>query len=833
MSFEGVLSADPEAIDGNRYRLFEAMAAANVALPVTSISGSSILHESIPRFLDANGIGLKDFAESRLGEIEQDSEEGIVVLPYKWTQFAARRECRPEYVAVARQILESGKDSEQERRRNEELAAKTSWNPAARLSCLSWLSYAICARQAGGYDQTAVLRAYILISQTDSTTALTLLQRMHEGLPGWPPVKDFFQGDYSRILGVIASVVMSSGGKRDYSEGDINQRLFAAFRNSRLDDVLALSETEIHNSLKDATPYSPVHGLRAYALARTGRMDEAWSLVTPMIPHLPSMTKSDQCELLHLLSEMMEREGRFPLAVRYLLQERALNPPTLDRRLHNRHHLYDTLLLAEPVDMALATAIAEEGFVLAREAADKEMIRLFAEILALRSCLDLDREKLTYTVDLLGGGPDIADMPSVILADILKGVFGDEEPEFDAISIERIRSISTGEDAAAAIACYLLGTADSISPEDRTHFLHRGATVAGGYIYESCSKAIFTEYWRLGKVADLKIWADANSSRDGMAVIVDLARVGIALTEADDSGVEEHLAMALACSDFQNLSSLIPGLWESVPESLRAKAIDSALRLLVGHVQSSLLPDGFQAESRLNGVTLIQSLNRIDYIFSFVDAPPLWIRDLFEWAASRAWDREDLHAAATSQEHLCTLLARIREVSAGELANAMGWLATLYKQLGRISEAELLYQRSIELGAGKMDKDEMGSVIERYGNLLHQVGDYEAAADMQWKSVRVRRMPRGLPDFPDSVEMIRTALSLEDITDGEKLSAWSLQAANLANCLKAAGFEEYAHEAIRCADSALERASNLLDSPEADYNFRAAALMLDKLRRHL
>jgi hypothetical protein len=188
------------------------------------------------------------------------------------------------------------------------------------------------------------------------------------------------------------------------------------WRQGRSDDVLTITTPLLGSGPAENQSSFDIAKFHAYALARTGCIAEALATIAPEIPRLGDLPLWDQCELVHLLGEIMQRQGRIALTVHYLMHERALNSPALDRRLHNRRHLYNAIREAHPGDLELALQIAREGLGLAREADDEDMARFFADQLAWTACFTVDTSRLRATLDTIGGDPELTSSRPVALA---------------------------------------------------------------------------------------------------------------------------------------------------------------------------------------------------------------------------------------------------------------------------------------------------------------------------------------------------------------------------------------------------------------------------------
>jgi tetratricopeptide (TPR) repeat protein len=201
----------------------------------------------------------------------------------------------------------------------------------------------------------------------------------------------------------------------------------------------------------------------------------------------------------------------------------------------------------------------------------------------------------------------------------------------------------------------------------------------------------------------------------------------------------------------------------------------------------------------------------------------------FVTTSEHLWDRDEIEAAAQARRIACRFFEIAGATS--ELAVELGWLGTLEKQLGRTAAAETLYQRAVALGEEDLDVEQLASLVGRYANLLHQLGQRQAALALQWRATCL--LSAGLDrDEPLTEDGLGKLPAQEpEVSLGNRMG-WLLQLANLANCLFDTGQPALADQALAPAEV---RFAELAGSAKAvdEKHVRAAADMLVRVRSRL
>jgi tetratricopeptide (TPR) repeat protein len=332
--------------------------------------------------------------------------------------------------------------------------------------------------------------------------------------------------------------------------------------------------------------------------------------------------------------------------------------------------------------------------------------------------------------------------------------------------------------------------------------------------------------WEQGNLPELKRHA-GNWLSSPLPFLRARAHLGLAVVSLED-GAEatavEHLAIATAFADPAELMESMPGALASFPQPSLIRAGDLTLELLREYVWTVIADDAPPDDSKLTGMTAIEALDRVARYLGLLDTVDERNLSFFYLVSERAWDSEDLDTAIVAREHLCAMLTKIGSAR-GSRAREIGWLATLYKQRGRISEAETLYQHAIELGTSVLDAAELSSIIGRYGNLLHEITDYDAAVHVQWNAIRTRKPHLDLPEFPSDAGSLQRALGPEGIPDTEA-PEWALDLANLTNCFQAAGYLDLAKVTLGYAKRAEEAGLRMVKDPGSHPNPSHAQWMI-------
>jgi hypothetical protein len=359
-----------------------AMASHPFALPVSAGRGESFLGLAVPPALGAEP--LVETAFSGVAGTLVQAEGTVVCLPYRTTQLIARAETSPRAV-MAMRVFEIQKRDTWERPQSEPFGG-----PLRRQICLTWLTLAVAARQVGVMDPLAISQALLLVGGEDAAAAAILAEYLRDGLPTWESLGVEMASVYE---GVAADQrTYATSGEDSETRTDQALRALKARKPDGVFEIFGNQELSTFEERKAA----------AYALARTGESSEARALVLPDIRAMGQMSRFDRCELLHLLAHIAELDGHRELAIQHMLEERALNPPRPDVRLHNRIHLLD--LLAERADVDLHLALAEEALPLAVELEQRDDLQRTVQTLVVLTVM-LREHRLADTVTLIESYP--------------------------------------------------------------------------------------------------------------------------------------------------------------------------------------------------------------------------------------------------------------------------------------------------------------------------------------------------------------------------------------------------------------------------------------------
>ena len=336
---------------------------------------------------------------------------------------------------------------------------------------------------------------------------------------------------------------------------------------------------------------------------------------------------------------------------------------------------------------------------------------------------------------------------------------------------------------------------------------------------------LFTALWEQNDIVGLTKYAEASVSRPSLLAPAHLA---LAIATEVNGGTEveaaEHLALAAAFADLTDLTRIMPGALKSFQACHIGPNRGTAQQIALSPHPRAPRRRRVLRRTYAGGPGAVEALDRHSRYLSLAEQPDEGSLILFRWASERAWVSRRVDTAIVARQHLCSMLTKLGPSAQDRLAMETGWLAMLLKQQGRISEAEALYQQSIELGKGIITAVEMSSIIGRYANLLHQAGDFGAAVHLQWQAVRARKPHLELAEFPD-LQALDQALTPAGIQDADA-SRWALLLANLTNCLKDSGHAELGSAALVSTKVALAHASGISQDPASDHNFREVLRML-------
>ncbi|MEU9630696.1 tetratricopeptide repeat protein [Streptomyces luteogriseus] len=815
--------------------------AVNLALPLIGFQTDTVSAVPVPEFRWGSRKAFLSLACTKAVEVAAAGENAAYALAFPWVQLAVRHTLSARDVCMFRSATllsdeespggsgpRKGTDTpgRPEHSGEAESNGTTSWNNATKLACLSWLAYAVAARQIGLIDSEALRCGLRIVSALSRSAALLLMEALQHGLPEWEPLGDSARTLYEAIINEWAH------WDRDVQDSLEDRSQLAAYTESLLHMGRSAEVLELTDPL--VTEGSGELGLeltknRAYALTRQGRPTEAMASVAPLIARLGRMDLWNQCELLHLLGDLSEGQGRQERAVRYFLDERALNPPALHRRLHNRHHLYTAVQACPSVDRALALDIALEGLELARQAENTKQVVFFAEqAVATAQRGDGWRARLARVLAAVGDDPALISSRRVTLGRALQDL---KPGGYDQMASERFRELAAGTDQVAAEASHFFAQLEGIPLAERIEVLQAGANLETRAA-SGCAALLLGLRWQQEDFEALAELADLGEVREDFRAASHLALARVTYAKGDIPDTIEHAARANALTDISALARSLSVNLDFLSNEMMEKAEQRTGDLLIAQIKHLL--GNNEGEPPLPDVSLVEALDGIAQYESEPDVPVhLSIENVLRWASEAAWDRGELQPATVARHHLCDLLARAGPRRRGDLAHELSWLATLLKQQGRVGEAETLFQQAAELGRGVLDPLLHANVIGRYGNLLHQIGEYEAAVHVQWQAVRSLRPELGLPERPTEVDTHALSAALAPRgTSYQETVFWAQLLTNLTNCLKDAGHVVLASAIWLRAAKALEFSLPYVQDPDHDATVLEVEHTLTELARY-
>jgi tetratricopeptide (TPR) repeat protein len=545
-------------------------------------------------------------------------------------------------------------------------------------------------------------------------------------------------------------------------------RALALMHSGEHSEALDLTETLVSSGDKGIDALSA----RAYALARNGRVDEARAITLALLPQLPALDQYNQCELLHLLGDVEERSGRLELAIRYFLEERRLGSPASHRNLHNRDHLLG-LLEREGREPSLRIAVASEGLALSREASSSDKISYFADRLARAALDEQDARAKSAALSVLESQPDLRTIRSVryALAEKDLDVHG-----FESVEAE-LRELAEGKDSVAAWSSFLLA-AHIEDTTQRQAILERAAELPGLY-GTVCAALGLDALWKADRLDDLERMASRAVELDPTCSEAHAALARCAMERGELAQAQALFARAM-CTAPTGYLTVDPQAFDAMfPPAFVEASFEETRQLLSAHVHCLL--DSQMSECPLPGVSFNKALDRITFFHRESPEPDRQTISFLEDLSEEAWDRNRLDFAASARRHLCDLVRAHRGALLDVLASQLGWLATIVKQDGRFSEAEHLFQEAIEIGRASLEPSELASLTGRYGNLLHQIGNYRIAAVVQWRAL-ASWCRIATPDALPTADEMRMAVESAR-PDASELVRFTLLCCNMTNCL--------------------------------------------------
>ncbi|MGB3439812.1 MAG: hypothetical protein WBA97_13770 [Actinophytocola sp.] len=691
------------------------------------------------------------------------------------------------------------------------------------------------------------------------------MRGLKTGLPAWPQIHEELIENYTTLEDALVDVDQQSveaDEDHDTWFGWTRRALAAlhAGEPGRVLDVVAAARTR----LGDDVPRT-LRRTEAYALARTGHPDQALTLALADVKNLPMMSRFDQAEMLHLLGDLAEHRGRLGQAIRYLLNERTVNPPVQAGRLHNRLHLMNLLLTSEtPAHRAMAATVASEGLAMARQL-DTDPTP-FADALLRLALNSSISGNLDEVLSVVGADGSASLTTLAIGADAVSRGEGQK-------AVAALTPLLKGKSTIAAHAALLLGSGPLTGPE-RTAVLRLGSEIVDGRRYRFlCTWLLFDAYWADGQhealVEVARDHLDNELPRVAGAARMALGAVALTRGEHDDAVRWYGEAVVLAGLEVleeplgRNVLARYPEQLYQVgaennellraritaeaagrkPEGVAARvglveAIDAWAEMfysgsLAGELVD-LIEDAVKRQRTPEAAdavaTRLEAL-RSDMRRRSVDAPyddtAAEAAKFLTWVSERLWDHEKLEAALAARGHACRLHHELDDHAS--LALELGWMGAIARQAGRPGEAEAIYQRAIAIGATALPPSEQAFVIGRYGNLLHQQGDFAAAVHQQWRAVCVLSgtfRPLTVESLAELDDVPRAA-DPTDAVDEHQQCRWALLLVNLANCLLAIHSPLFP-STIDLAETAYAAAHRL--HTKQDNNMRTIDGLLNQLR---
>ena len=783
------------------------------ALPLVTLDSDEFMHVTAPRLWTVPRGYLEELGKNDGIHIVA-FEEVHALRMRRRDQVAMRQRMKPEAVVVADHLRRRLRQPE-----TLELGVNARWNAGTRGVCAAWLAIAVAYRQVGLINPAALRAALFILNLVDRGAAVLLSRTLMAGLPGWLPLADSSVADqYQQETALWQRLHHQSDDSDELdTPSDTASYALALMHAGRHSKALAVTERLVQQLQSitrgaDLEERNNVITTHAYVLARNGRAGEALALVVPEIRNLRRLSLYDQCEFLHLLGDLMHYQKKFAAAITYFLQERALRPPALHRRLHNRSHLLD-MLIRHRRDPDLITQVAVEGLALAYAAQAASDVEKFAATLADHTHL-LTEQQRRNILDGLGDKFASAGQPAAVLARIALDTTPDEP--LDAQQRAVLESHLGAAGTLKAFACFRLAMQPGAPAEEMIRLLRLGAEEPGRHGHY-CRFALLDALWEVEDWPGLAEHARQLLPTYPAEGGVHAALGASAYQDGRRSDAIEHLARAFCYTSAFDLIGRMPKLLAMVQEAgnflpeVNARTMSMLVEL------ANQLEDGMDtAETALPGMSLTDVIDRVYEYNKYEDPLDHRVIDTLIAMSETAWDRADYPVAISARRRACQLIEKIGDTA--RLATELGWLATLTKQAGNIEEAMSLYQRAIAAGRDCLSPTEDSSLLGRYANLLHHIGAYEPAVRTQWLAVLAQKQQFRDPEnpFPPAPETLDAELSPDGL-DAMELTRWPLLIVNFANCLESAGYYELAARALRAAVTAIEAANAaipwLMESP--------------------
>jgi tetratricopeptide (TPR) repeat protein len=765
------------------------------ALPLVALDADEFMGVTAPRLSTIPRHYFEELSKNGVYRILSFERE-YALEGRRRDQVAMRQRLKPEAVVYA-EIL-----TRQQQLGAFKLGGNARWNDGTKRVCAAWLAIAVAYRQVGLIDPAALRAALSCVGLIDRGAALILSRALATGLPGWRTLSDSSVADqYKQVTAIWQDLHHSSDDSDELGNpSDTVEHALALTHAGKHRAALEITERLIQRlePVTDGTDLEHRYNVlstHAYALAHTGQAKAALALIAPEIPNLPRLSLYEQCEFLHLLADLMQHQEKPAAAIRYLLQERALRSPALHRRLHNRSHLLE-LLTADGQDQGLISQIAVEGLAFASAAQEASQAESFAALLIDRASL-LSKEEREQILDCLPDESSLTGRPAATVARIaFKTTSGDS---LDAQQRAVLESQLGSTGPLKAFACFRLASQPDTPVEEKVRLL-RLASEEPGLHGGACGIMLLDALWEAEDWPGLGEHAVRLRPAYPTFGGVHAALGASAYKDGRHHDAIEHMARAFCYASAIDVLKASPRLHLIFQESANFPLEVTARTMSMLEELTDQIEGGMDAADTI--VPRMSLSEVIDRVYDYNrDADPLDHRviDTLIMMSERAWDHANYPVAINARRRACQLIERTDDHTA-KLAIQLGWLATLVKQAGNVEEALSLYQRAISAGSDRLSPTEESSLLERYANLLHQIGAYEPAVRTQWLAILAQKQKVHRPEnsFPPAPETLDDALDPDGL-DATALDGWPLLAANFANCLESAGHYELAVRALRAA----------------------------------
>ena len=647
---------------------------------------------------------------------------------------------------------------------------RMTWGLLPGLACTGLLAVAVAFRQNGHFLRHVAAQIGLIVGRADWAAARAVVAELARGRPEWGALPPEEATEARAFLDALDGKV-ELDTPRD--------RAVAAMRAGRADTIPELIKNEPEDDLETAI-------FHAYALDDTGDTDGAMAVLLPFIRGVAMLGRHDQCELLHCLGAVAETAGKLDLAVRHFLDERSLSPPDPQPRLHNRIHLLNVLDGWSGSSDGLPITIAEEAIELALEHAgadeQRTLIRRWARLaIAARG------ERVAAFAEQLARSDVASELPSVSLVRVVQGPW----PTNPGERMDILRRIADGNDWEAAFGCLFYADLEGVAPDERVTMLWRGTEMSDSMASALCLRRLLQELWEQDEDGEYE-----RAARALIELAPSLGHAGLAalaVKTGDREAALRRLTQALADWDATQVSAgLAPSIRQKIPRELWSEANLAAIRTVWRKIDALLSSDA--GDEQLGPL-----IGRALTVFDGAGDPSTHVSmvrndaRLLTRTSERLWDRGSLELSARCRATACRLFATIDDRR--DLAVETSWLAALQRARGELAEAESLYTQAIEIGRSSLDGQTLGGMIGRYGSLLHDTGDFDAAIEVKWRGL-CTYCPRTNDSAPFSSNAL---LELLRWTPDTEATTWIIHLANYANCLIDGRNTPLAHDLIERA----------------------------------